>query len=174
MTITRPATENQRRAGHRPQSRRLLGAEWLPPWDAHDAGGHGQRRPRCLRAVLKVHSDMTIYTPELVQRNATFAAGRAFKGLPFPANPALRVIGCVDSRVEPSDVLGLKLGEAVVMRNIGGRVTPEALRSWGTAGPPRLRPAAQRGTAGDPAPHRLRDPSPGQLPRAVGRFLRDP
>jgi carbonic anhydrase len=27
-------------------------------------------------------------------------------------------------------VLGLKLGEAVVMRNIGGRVTPEALRSW--------------------------------------------
>lgn len=73
---------------------------------------------------------MTIYPPELVQRNATFAAGGAFQGLPFPTNPALRVIGCVDSRVDPSDVLGLKLGEAVVMRNIGGRVTPEVLRSW--------------------------------------------
>jgi carbonic anhydrase len=68
---------------------------------------------------------MTIYTPELVQRNARFAAGGAFKGLPYPTNPALRVIGCVDSRVDPSDVLGLKLGEAVVMRNIGGRVTPK-------------------------------------------------
>jgi carbonic anhydrase len=64
---------------------------------------------------------MAIDTPELVQRNATFAAGGAFKGLPFPTNPALRVIGCVDSRVDPSDVLGLNLGEAVVMRNVGGR-----------------------------------------------------
>jgi carbonic anhydrase len=84
---------------------------------------------------------MTIYTPELVQRNATFAAGGAFQGLAFPTNPALRVIGCVDSRVDPRDVLGLELGEAVVMRNIGGRVTPEALRSWALlgrlgAGPP--------------------------------------
>ena len=77
---------------------------------------------------------MKIYTPELVQGNATFAVGGAFKGLPFPTNPALRVIGCVDSRVDPSDVLGLKLGEAVVMRNIGGRVAPEALRSWSLLG----------------------------------------
>jgi carbonic anhydrase len=77
---------------------------------------------------------MTIYPPELVQRNATFAAGGAFRGLAFPTNPALRVIGCVDSRVDPSDVLGLKLGEAVIMRNIGGRVTPEALRSWALLG----------------------------------------
>jgi carbonic anhydrase len=77
---------------------------------------------------------MTIFTPELVQRNATFAAGGAFKGLAFPINPALRVIGCVDSRVDPADVLGLKLGEAVVMRNIGGRVIPEALRTWALLG----------------------------------------
>jgi carbonic anhydrase len=77
---------------------------------------------------------MTIYTPELVQRNAAFATGGAFKGLAFPTNPPLRVIGCVDSRVDPSDVLGLELGEAVVMRNIGGRVTPDALRSWALLG----------------------------------------
>lgn len=77
---------------------------------------------------------MTIYTPELVQRNATFAASGAFKGLPFPTNPALRVLGCVDSRADPSNVLGLELGEAVIMRNIGGRVTPEALRSWALLG----------------------------------------
>jgi carbonic anhydrase len=77
---------------------------------------------------------MTIYTPELLQRNATFVASGAFQGLAFPTNPALRVLGCVDSRVDPSDVLGLKLGEAVVMRNIGGRVTPEVLRSWALLG----------------------------------------
>jgi carbonic anhydrase len=77
---------------------------------------------------------MTISTPELVERNATFAAGGAFTGLSFPSDPALRVIGCVDSRVDPSDVLGLELGEAVVVRNIGGRVTPEALRSWALLG----------------------------------------
>jgi carbonic anhydrase len=77
---------------------------------------------------------MAIDTAEILQRNAVFAAGGAFKGLPFPTNPALRVIGCVDSRVDPSDVLGLELGEAVVMRNIGGRITPEALRSWALLG----------------------------------------
>jgi carbonic anhydrase len=73
---------------------------------------------------------MTLDTPELLLRNATFAASGAFKRLSFPTNATLRVIGCVDPRVDPGDVLGLKLGEAVVMRNVGGRVTPEALRSW--------------------------------------------
>jgi carbonic anhydrase len=72
---------------------------------------------------------MGISDEDLVGRNARFAAGGAFAGLGFP-DGMLRVIGCVDSRVDPSDVLGLDLGEAVVMRNIGGRVTPEVLRSW--------------------------------------------
>src|SRR5258705_11890164 len=88
---------------------------------------------------------MTISTPELVQRNATFAVGEAFKVLPFPTNPPLRVIGCVDSRVDPSDVLGLKLREAVVMRNIGGRVSPEALRSWALLGRLGARQSASEG-----------------------------
>jgi carbonic anhydrase len=74
---------------------------------------------------------MTITTDELVGRNARFAAGGAFAGLPFPTQHTLQVLGCVDSRVDPAHVLGLGLGEAVVMRNIGGRVTPAVLRSWG-------------------------------------------
>jgi carbonic anhydrase len=120
-------------------------SELVPKRDTYDLPGRSEGMPTTqadtinvdpssLRAVLKGHSDMTIYPPELVRRNATFAAGGAFTGLPFPTNPALRVIGCVDSRVDPSDVLGLTLGEAVVMRNIGGRVTPEALRSWALLG----------------------------------------
>jgi carbonic anhydrase len=77
---------------------------------------------------------MTISSGELVRRNAVFAATGAFAGLPFPASDTLQVLGCVDSRVDPSDVLGLKLGDGVVMRNIGGRVTPAALRSWALLG----------------------------------------
>lgn len=73
---------------------------------------------------------MAISIDELIQRNATFAAGGTFDDLTFPMDQTLRVIGCVDSRVDPSHVLGLELGDAVVMRNIGGRVTPAALRSW--------------------------------------------
>lgn len=44
--------------------------------------------------------------------------------------PSLRtmIIGCVDPRVDPVFVLGLNPGEAAVLRNVGGRVTPGAVR----------------------------------------------
>jgi carbonic anhydrase len=61
-----------------------------------------------------------IDTDELIRRNATFADGRSFAGLTIRPGGNLRVIGCVD----PSDVLRLKLGEATVIRNVGGRVPP--------------------------------------------------
>jgi carbonic anhydrase len=63
-------------------------------------------------------------TATLTQRNADFAAHRFATGL--HTMPVLKtiVIGCVDPRVEPSDVLGVRLGEAAVIRNVGGRVTP--------------------------------------------------
>src|SRR5262249_9419638 len=77
---------------------------------------------------------MSISSDELVRRNAAFAATGAFAGLPFPASDTLQVLGCVDSRVDRGDVLGLELGEGVVMRNIGGRITPAALRSWALLG----------------------------------------
>ena len=91
---------------------------------------------------------MAITAEELVERNARFAAGGAFAGLPFPSNRTLRVIGCLDSRVDPSHVLGLALGEAVVTRNIGGRVTPAVLRSWRL-----LATLGQPGAAGADAGH---------------------
>nr|WP_281383470.1 carbonic anhydrase [Granulicella aggregans] len=34
------------------------------------------------------------------------------------------IIGCLDPRVDPLDVLGLKPGEAAIYRNIGGRINP--------------------------------------------------
>src|SRR5260370_34104823 len=77
---------------------------------------------------------MMISSDDLVARNAAFAATGAFAGLPFPTSDTLHVLGCVDSRVDPGDVLGLELGEGVVMRNIGGRITPAPLRSWALLG----------------------------------------
>ena len=44
------------------------------------------------------------------------------------------IIGCADMRVDPAYVLGIKPGEAVVMRNIGGRVTPGLIEEFGLLG----------------------------------------
>ncbi|GIF72293.1 carbonic anhydrase [Asanoa siamensis] len=71
-----------------------------------------------------------INTAELVRRNAAFAAGETFVAAPLLATGSLRVLGCVDPRVDPAHVLGLAPNDAVVMRNVGGRVTPATLRSW--------------------------------------------
>ena len=64
----------------------------------------------------------------LHERNRDFVAHR-FPG-PLVLNPTLRatVIGCLDPRVDPAIVLGLELGDAPVIRNVGGRVTPAVLQ----------------------------------------------
>ncbi|MFI6358793.1 carbonic anhydrase [Streptomyces sp. NPDC050743] len=70
-----------------------------------------------------------INTEDLVTRNAAFAARGAHEGLHILGSGQLMVIGCVDSRVDPSHVLGLDLGEVTAIRNVGGRVTPAVLRT---------------------------------------------
>ena len=59
-----------------------------------------------------------------ISRNEKFAVER-FDGS-LKMMPTLRtiVIACVDPRVDPADLLGLEPGEAAVIRNVGGRVTP--------------------------------------------------
>ena len=44
------------------------------------------------------------------------------------------IIGCADMCVDPADMLGIKPGEAVVMRNIGGRITLGLLEQLGPLG----------------------------------------
>ncbi len=65
---------------------------------------------------------MTRITP-LLDRNEQFS--RAYTS-PDLAPPAARlvVVSCLDHRVDPAIVLGLRLGDAPVIRNAGGRVTP--------------------------------------------------
>jgi carbonic anhydrase len=45
--------------------------------------------------------------------------------------PSLKtmIIGCVDPRVDPFDIFGLAPGEAAVIRNVGGRITPATLQT---------------------------------------------
>ncbi len=73
--------------------------------------------------------DTTHVIDEFVRRNGEFADGHQVAGLTLmPARRAI-ILGCVDPRVDPAIVLGVQLGEAAVIRNIGGRVTPATLRT---------------------------------------------
>jgi carbonic anhydrase len=76
----------------------------------------------------------------LIERNKEFAEQQSAAGTPMPSLPDAMpdvkgmIIGCADMRVDPAHVLGIKLGEAVVIRNIGGRVTPVLLEELGLLG----------------------------------------
>ena len=76
----------------------------------------------------------------MLERNKEFAAQQSAAGTLMPslpqATPNLKatVIGCVDMRVDPAHILGLKPGEALVIRNIGGRITPAVLEELGLLG----------------------------------------
>ena len=70
---------------------------------------------------------MTDSVQQLIQGNAGFATHRFASGLKIIPSLKVFVIGCVDPRVDPSKILGLDLGEAAVLRNIGGRVTSSVL-----------------------------------------------
>lgn len=76
----------------------------------------------------------------LLERNKDFARRQSAAGTLMPslpqALPNVRaiIIGCADMRVDPAHVLGIKPGEAVVMRNIGGRITPGLLEEMGLLG----------------------------------------
>ena len=63
-------------------------------------------------------------TADLVARNAEFAARDFAPGLTINPSGNMMVVGCVDPRVDPTRVLGIGHGEAAVIRNVGGRITP--------------------------------------------------
>src|SRR5215472_13094043 len=77
---------------------------------------------------------------DMLQRNKGFAAQQSAGGTLMPSLPRALpnvkaiIIGCADMRVDPAHVLGIKPGEAVVMRNIGGRITPGLLEQLGLLG----------------------------------------
>jgi carbonic anhydrase len=65
---------------------------------------------------------------ELIGRNERFAA--EFQGAELTVMPTKGtvIVTCMDPRVDPVGFVGLGLGEAAVIRNVGGRVTDDVIR----------------------------------------------
>jgi carbonic anhydrase len=62
-----------------------------------------------------------------LERNGLFAAAGGHEGAVVFPNLRLFVITCLDPRVDPAHFLGLDLSDAMVVRNVGGRVTQEVI-----------------------------------------------
>ena len=68
-------------------------------------------------------------TDELLANNEEYAEKFDKGGLPLPPAKKVAIIACMDARVMPALILGLKEGEAHVIRNAGGVVTDDEIRS---------------------------------------------
>ena len=69
-------------------------------------------------------------TTDDLLRNAQAYADSFDKGdLPLPPSRKVAVLACMDARLDPNAVLGLQEGDAHVIRNAGGVVTDDAIRS---------------------------------------------
>jgi carbonic anhydrase len=66
---------------------------------------------------------------DVMAANAQFAAEFAHGDLPAYAAKGLAVLTCMDSRIEPLGMLGLRPGDAKIIRNAGARATRDALRT---------------------------------------------
>jgi carbonic anhydrase len=64
---------------------------------------------------------------EALRRNRGFAARGGHEGQVVFPKLRLFVITCIDPRTDPAHFLGLDLSDALVLRNAGGRVTPEVI-----------------------------------------------
>jgi carbonic anhydrase len=66
---------------------------------------------------------------ELLAANEEYVDRFALRGIAPTAARGFALVTCMDSRIEPLAMLGLDPGDAKIMRNAGGRVTPDVLRS---------------------------------------------
>jgi carbonic anhydrase len=71
---------------------------------------------------------MTV-TDELLENNAKFARNFTMGDLPMPPGKGLAVVACMDARLNVYALLGLAEGQAHVIRNAGGVVSDDVLRS---------------------------------------------
>jgi len=71
-----------------------------------------------------------VSTIDLLLENAqAYAAGFDKNGLPLPPGRRVAILACMDARLNPYGLLGLSEGDAHVIRNAGGVVTDDEIRS---------------------------------------------
>jgi carbonic anhydrase len=68
-------------------------------------------------------------TDQLLENNAAYAASFDKGDLPLPPAKKVAVVACMDARLDPNGALGLQEGDAHVIRNAGGVVTDDEIRS---------------------------------------------
>jgi carbonic anhydrase len=66
---------------------------------------------------------------DLLAANRRFADSFELSGFDGVAHAGVAVVTCMDSRIDPLGMLGLRPGDAKIFRNPGGRVTPQALEA---------------------------------------------
>jgi len=66
---------------------------------------------------------------DLLHANRAYVNQFELAGIPARAAKEFALVTCMDSRIEPLTMLGLRPGDAKIVRNAGGRVTPDVLRS---------------------------------------------
>ena len=66
---------------------------------------------------------------EVKTANERYASGFAKGGLPMPPGRRFAIVTCMDARLDPAKYAGLEEGDAHVIRNAGGVVSDDALRS---------------------------------------------
>jgi len=70
---------------------------------------------------------------DLLDANRSYREHFELAGLDATAAKGLAVVTCMDSRIEPLQMLGLKPGDAKILRNAGARVTDDVLRTLALA-----------------------------------------
>ncbi len=68
-------------------------------------------------------------TNDLLLNNREYARDFDQAGLPMPPARKVAIVACMDARLDVYRMLGLELGEAHVIRNAGGVVTDDVIRS---------------------------------------------
>src|SRR6201984_3777087 len=68
-------------------------------------------------------------TDDLLANNESYAASFDKGDLPLPPARKVAVVACMDARLDVGRALGLSEGDAHVIRNAGGVVTDDAIRS---------------------------------------------
>jgi carbonic anhydrase len=66
---------------------------------------------------------------DLLSANADYAADFGLGGFDGVAHAGVAIVTCMDSRIDPLNMLGLKAGDAKIFRNPGGRITPQAMEA---------------------------------------------